>query len=56
MAKQNKSQAKAGGEKYKGGVPAGLVQRNLVPIKTAEQFVPTPKEAVRLRYKIGGGC
>lgn len=54
MATQNKSPAK--GEKYKNGVPGGLVQRNLVPIKTAEQFVPTPKEAVRLRYKLGGGC
>lgn len=54
MAKQNKSPAK--GETYKNGVPAGLVQRNLIPVKTAEQFVPTPKEAVRLRYKMAGGC
>lgn len=54
MVKQNKSPVKS--EKYRNGVPSGLVQRNLVPIKTAEQFVPTPAEAVRLRYKMGGGC
>lgn len=57
MAKQNKSPAKCSGkDTYKHGVPQCLVQRNLVPIKTAEQFVPTPAEAVRMRYKMGGGC
>lgn len=54
MAKQKQSSGK--GESYRNGVPQGLVQRNLAPIKTAEQFVPTPKEPVRLRYKMGGGC
>ena len=33
-----------------------FVDRNLVPVKTAEQFVPTPAEPVRLRYKMAGGC
>lgn len=29
--------------------------KSLVPVKTAEAFVPTPAHAVRLRYKMGGG-
>lgn len=59
MAKQQKSVPpnKGGGEGgYRNGVPGKLVQRDLVPVKTAEAFVPTPAEPVRLRYKMGGGC
>lgn len=41
---------------YKRGVPTKLVTRNLVPVKTAEAFVPTPAEPVRMRYKMAGGC
>ncbi len=41
---------------YKNGVPGKLVQRNLVPVKTAEAFVPTPAEPVRLHHKMAGGC
>jgi hypothetical protein len=33
-----------------------FVSRNLVPVKTAEAFVPTPAEPVRMRFKMGGGC
>jgi len=35
------------------------VDRNLVPLRTAEaqnKFAPTPKEPVRMRYRLGGGC
>jgi len=48
------SGGKEGG--YKNGVPTKLVQRNLMPVKTAEAFVPTPAEPVRMRYKMAGGC
>jgi len=41
---------------YRNGVPSKLVQRNLVPVKTAEAFVPTPAEPVRMHYKMAGGC
>lgn len=33
-----------------------FVSRNLIPIKTAEAFVPTPAEPVRLHFKLAGGC
>jgi hypothetical protein len=33
-----------------------FVDRNLVPMKTAAAFVPTPAEPVRMRYKMAGGC
>lgn len=33
-----------------------FVPRNLMPVKTAEQFVPTPAEPVRLHFKMAGGC
>jgi len=33
-----------------------FVNRNLVPVKTAEAFVPTPAEPVRLHFKMAGGC
>lgn len=33
-----------------------FVPRNLVPVKTAEAFVPTPAEPVRLHFKMAGGC
>lgn len=33
-----------------------FVDRNLVPVKTAEAFVPTPAEPVRLHFKMAGGC
>ncbi len=33
-----------------------FVPRNLVPVKTAEAFVPTPSEPVRLHFKMAGGC
>ena len=33
-----------------------FVDRKLLPIKTAEQFVPTPAEPLRMRYKMAGGC
>ena len=59
MAKQMKQVAgnKGGSEGgYKNGVPTKFVQRNLVPVKTAEAFVPTPAEPVRLHYKMAGGC
>ena len=32
------------------------VSRNLFPIKTAEAFVPTDAEPVRMRFKLAGGC
>lgn len=41
---------------YRNGVPTKLVQRNLVPVKTAKDFVPTPAEPVRMHYKMAGGC
>jgi hypothetical protein len=41
---------------YRNGVPTKFVSRNLLPVKTAEAFVPTPAEPVRLRYKMAGGC
>ena len=34
----------------------GSVSRNLLPVKTAEAFVPTPAKPVRMRYQMGGGC
>jgi len=44
----------------KGRVEAGAGQhfedRNLMPVKTAEAFVPTPAEPVRMRFKMAGGC
>lgn len=56
MSKQIKTNAggKEGG--YKRGVPTKFVDRNLVPVKTAEAFVPTPAEPVRLHHKMAGGC
>ena len=33
-----------------------FVDRNLFPVKTAEAFVPTPAEPVRMRFKMAGGC
>ena len=33
-----------------------FVNRNLMPVKTAEAFVPTPSEPVRLHFKMAGGC
>lgn len=33
-----------------------FVSHNLVPVKTAEAFVPTPAEPVRLHFKMAGGC
>jgi len=59
MSKQLKSVPlnKGGSEGgYKNGVPAKLVQRNLMPVRPAEAFVPTPAEPVRLHYKLAGGC
>lgn len=41
---------------YKRGVPMKFVDRALLPVKTAEAFVPTPAEPVRMRYKMAGGC
>ena len=54
MAKSVKSAPKGG--KTEPGAGRHFEDRNLVPIKTAEQFVPTPAEPVRMRYKMGGGC
>lgn len=55
MAKQVKSPAKPAQKKIsdEGGC---FVDRNLIPVKTAEQFVPTPAEPMRMRYKMAGGC
>lgn len=33
-----------------------FVERNLVPVKSAQEFVPTPAEPVRLHFKMAGGC
>ncbi len=33
-----------------------FVDRKLMPMKTAEAFVPTPAVPVRMRFKMGGGC
>lgn len=56
MSKQVKSNKGGSEGGYKHGVPTKLVQRNLVPVKTAQAFVPTPAEPVRLHYKLAGGC
>jgi len=56
MSKQVKPNAGGGEGGYKQGVPTKFVSRNLVPVKTAEAFVPTPAEPVRMRYKMAGGC
>lgn len=59
MSKQLKSAPSNSGGKeggYRHGVPTKFVARNLVPVKTAEAFVPTPAEPVRMRYKLAGGC
>jgi len=47
-------QVKTGGGKQ--SIPTKFVERKLVPVKTAEAFVPTPAEPVRMRYKMAGGC
>jgi len=56
MSKQVKTNTGGSEGGYKRGVPTKLVTRNLVPVKTAEAFVPTPAEPVRMRYKMAGGC
>jgi hypothetical protein len=33
-----------------------FVSRDLRGVKTAEAFVPTPAEPVRLHHKMAGGC
>ena len=59
MSKQPKSvPSNTGGKEggYRHGVPGKFVDRKLMPVKTADAFVPTPAEPVRMRYKMAGGC
>jgi len=58
MAKQKPVPSNKGGSEgsYKNGVPTKFVDRNLMPVKTAEAFVPAPAEPVRLHNKMAGGC
>lgn len=44
-------------ERYSRGVPQSFVDRNLMAVNPLkEQFEPTVQEAVRQRFRMGGGC
>ena len=57
MSKPKAQGSKAGAPSSRKANDEGgkFVDRNLVPVKTAEAFVPTPAEPVRMRYKMAGG-
>jgi hypothetical protein len=57
MAKSAKSAApKAAGKKTEPGAGQHFEDYKLMPIRSEQQFVPTPAEPVRMRFKMAGGC
>lgn len=54
MSKQ--AQKVPAGRRTEPGAGQHFQARKLLPVKTAEQFVPTPAEPVRMRFKLAGGC
>jgi hypothetical protein len=57
MAKSVKSAPKVpAGKKTEPGAGQHFEDYKLMPIKSEQQFVPTPAEPVRMRFKMAGGC
>jgi hypothetical protein len=44
------------GGKTEPGAAQHFEDRNLMPVKSEQAFVPTPAEPVRMRFKMAGGC
>jgi hypothetical protein len=56
MAKSVKSAPKVAGKKTEPSAGQHFEDYKLMPIKSEQQFVPTPAEPVRMRFKMAGGC
>jgi len=58
MGKSQKSAARSvpAGKGTEAGAGRHFEDYKLMPIRSEKQFVPTPAEPVRMRFKMAGGC